>query len=167
MVDAQAALRELHDAYAATLWRYVVHLCGSTSAADDVVQETLLRAWRSPGILEQDPATVRSWMFTVARHLVIDEARSARRRHEVGVGDPPERPSADRTDELFERLLIEDALATLTADHRAIVVAAYFEGRSTSELAAEFDIPEGTAKSRLHYALRALRLAMQERGVTR
>ena len=91
-------LAALYDAHAAPVWRYVVHLTGDRAGADDIVQETLLRAWRTPRILEQDPSTTRSWMFTVARHLVIDEARSARRRREIGVAEVPERATADATD---------------------------------------------------------------------
>ena len=70
--DDAERLSALFDAHAAPVWRYVVHLTGDRTGADDVVQETLLRAWRTPRILEQDPATTRSWMFTVARNLVID-----------------------------------------------------------------------------------------------
>ena len=166
-IDERAALRELHDRHAGAVWRYVVRLTGSVATADDVVQETLLRAWRSPRIMAQDPATARSWMFTVARHLVIDEVRSARRRHELGVNELPERPVADGTDELFDTLLVEEALTDLSDEHRAVIVRAYFGGRNTAELADELNIPEGTVKSRLHYGIRALRLALQERGVTR
>lgn len=59
-----------------------------------------------------------------------------------------------------------DALADLSAEHRSVVVGAYYRGRSVAELAAELDVPAGTVKSRMHYALRALRLALQEKGVT-
>lgn len=162
-----ARLAALYDAHAAPVWRYVVHLTGDRAGADDVVQETLLRAWRSPRVMAQDPATARSWMFTVARHLVIDEARSARRRREVGVAEVPEVPASDATDALFEAILVEEALATLSAEHRGVVVRAYFRGMSVAEIAAELGIPDGTVKSRMHYGLRALRLALQERGVTR
>jgi len=165
-VDKAAVLRELHDLHAAAVWRYAVHLTGSTADADDIVQETLLRAWRAPRILEQDPAAARAWLFTVARNLVIDDARSARRRHEWPA-EAPDRPIEDRSDELFDTLLVGEALAALSEDHRAVIVRAYFGGRSTAELAAELQIPEGTVKSRLHYGLRALRLALQEKGVTR
>lgn len=165
--DRALVLRELHDLHAAALLRYTVYLTGNAANADDVVQETLLRAWRTAGILDQDPASLRSWLFTVARNLVIDEARSARRRHEAAVGEPPERSVDDRTDELFDALLVSEALASLSADHRAVVVRAYYGGQNTAELAAELGIPEGTVKSRLHYGLRALRLALQEKGVTR
>ncbi|MFC5501899.1 sigma-70 family RNA polymerase sigma factor [Lysinimonas soli] len=161
------ALRALADAHSAAVWRYVVHLTGDRVGADDVVQETLVRAWRSPAILAQPPETTRAWMFTVARHLVIDEVRSARKRHEITTDELPERAVRDRTDALFETLLIEEALAGIGIEHRAVIVHAYYGGRSIAEVARELGIPEGTVKSRLHYGLRALRLALQEKGVTR
>ena len=165
--DDEARLVALFDAHAAPIWRYVVSLTGDRAGADDVVQETLLRAWRTPKILAEEAASARSWMFTVARNIVIDEARSARRRHEQVVAETPERVAADATDALFEGILVEDALASLGFDHRAVIVHAYYGGRGIREIAAELDIPEGTVKSRLHYGLRALRLALQEKGVTR
>lgn len=160
-------LTALYELHAGPIRRYVVSITGRGSAADDVVQETLLRAWRTPRVLEQDPATSRAWMITVARHIVIDEARSARHRRERVVAEPSERIVDDQTDRLFDALLIQDALATLSAEHRAVVVSAYYRGRSVAEAASELGIPEGTVKSRMHYGLRALRLALQERGVTR
>ncbi len=160
-------LSALYDAHAAPVWRYVVHLTGDRAGADDVVQETLLRAWRTPRILEQDPATTRSWMFTVARHLVIDDARSAHSRREIAVAETPDVATADLTDALFEAILVEEALAGLSMDHRTVIVHAYYRGLPVADIAAELDIPEGTVKSRLHYGLRALRLALQEKGVTR
>lgn len=165
--DDDARLTALYDAHAAPVWRYVVHLTGDRAGADDIVQETLLRAWRTPRILEQDASSARAWMITVARHLVIDEARSARRRHEFPVAEPPEHGTADQTDRLFAAILIEDALASLSVDHRAVIVKAYYGGLSVLQTAQALGIPEGTVKSRLHYGLRALRLALQERGVTR
>jgi len=165
--DDDARLTALFEAHAKPVWRYVVHLTGDRAGADDIVQETLLRAWRTPRILEQDPSTTRAWMITVARHLVIDEARSARRRHERIVAEVPDGERQDDTDALFETLLIEEALAALSAEHRAVIVKAYYGGMSVAQTAAALDIPQGTVKSRLHYGLRALRLALQERGVTR
>jgi RNA polymerase sigma-70 factor (ECF subfamily) len=165
--DDDSRLVALFDAHGPSVWRYVVHLTGDPSGADDIVQETLLRAWRSPRILAQEPESTRSWMFTVARNLVIDEVRSARRRHEIGVAETPEGVRDDGTDALFESLLIEEALATLDVEHRSVIVHAYYGGCSIAEVARRLGIPEGTVKSRLHYGLRALRLAFQEKGVTR
>ena len=160
-------LRALHDEHAAAVWRYVVHLTGDSAGAEDIVQETLLRAWRRPTVLDQDESSARAWLFTVARNLVIDRYRSARNRHEVGTDELPEVATADRMDALFDSLVIIDALATLSMEHRAVIVHAYYGGRSIAEIALELEVPEGTVKSRLHYGLRALRLALQEKGVTR
>jgi RNA polymerase sigma-70 factor (ECF subfamily) len=165
--DEAEALRALSDAHATALRRYIVRLTGDAAGAEDIVQETLLRAWRTPAIISQEPENTRSWLFTVARNLVIDEFRSARKRHELTTDTLPERAERDRTDALFEALLVEEALASLGYDHRAVIVHSYYGGRSIAETAAELGIPEGTVKSRLHYGLRALRLALQEKGVTR
>ncbi|MFB7249504.1 sigma-70 family RNA polymerase sigma factor [Microbacterium sp. NPDC056234] len=167
MPDDAARLGALYDAHAASVRRYAVHLTGDSAAADDVVQETLLRAWRTPRILAEDPAATRSWMYTVARHLVVDEARSARRRREITMAETPETAVQDAADAVLDAMLIEEALAGLSRAHRDVVVRAYYLGSSIAEIAEELAVAEGTVKSRLHYGLRALRLALQEKGVTR
>lgn len=160
-------LRELHDEHAQALWRFVVHLTGDRAMADDIVQETLLRAWQRPSVLDQSEKSARAWLFTVARNLVIDDRRSAHTQHEFGTDTLPERAApSDTTDAVLDAWLVSDALAELSLEHRSVIVHAYYGGRSTAEIARELDIPEGTVKSRLHYGLRALRLALQERGVT-
>jgi RNA polymerase sigma-70 factor, ECF subfamily len=167
MTDERTALlRALHDEHAPALWRYVVRLTHDEAFAHDVVQETLLRAWRRPQILDQSESSARAWLFTVARNLVIDDRRSARAQHEFGADPLPERATTDQTDAVLDSWLIADALAGLSTEHRAVVVCAYYQGHSVAECATLLDIPAGTVKSRLHYALRALRLALQERGVT-
>ncbi|WP_426626315.1 sigma-70 family RNA polymerase sigma factor [Leifsonia sp. McL0607] len=168
MPDEDARLlRELHDQHAQAVWRYVVHLTGDRAMADDVVQETLLRAWRRPAVLDQSQQSARAWLFTVARNIVIDEKRSAHSQHEFGTDTLPERPSADDgADAVLDAWLVSDALAELSDEHRAVIVHAYYGGRSIAEISRELEIPEGTVKSRLHYGLRAMRLSLQERGVT-
>jgi RNA polymerase sigma-70 factor (ECF subfamily) len=127
----------------------------------------MLRAWRR-GIADGDTGgSARAWLFTVARHLVVDEARSARARHESSTDRLPEGSVEDQVDALFESLLVADGLRALSAEHRAVVLRAYYGRLTVAEIAAELAIPIGTVKSRLHYGLRALRLALQERGVTR
>ncbi|GAB3395281.1 sigma-70 family RNA polymerase sigma factor [Humibacter soli] len=165
--DDAALLRALHDEHAPALWRYVVHLTGDPAQADDIVQETLLRAWRKPSVLDQSESSARAWLFTVARNLVIDGARSARHQHEITTDTVPDAATNDDTDARLDAWLVADALATLSLEHRAVVVHAYYGGRSTKEIAGMLGIPEGTVKSRMHYGLRALRLALQEKGVTR
>lgn len=168
MTDSDARLlRALHDEHAQAVWRYVVHLTGDRALAEDIVQETLIRAWRHPTVLDQSEQSARAWLFTVARNLVIDGKRSARSVHEVVTDEVPEERSADATDAILESWIVADALSTLSVEHRAVIVHAYFAGRTVGEIAAQLQIPEGTVKSRLHYGMRALRLALQEKGVTR
>ncbi|GAA3614709.1 sigma-70 family RNA polymerase sigma factor SigL [Nonomuraea rosea] len=167
MTDAHAALlRALYDEHAPALWRFVVRLTGDNQFAHDVVQETLLRAWKSPEVFHKGETASRAWLYTVARNVVIDHSRSAQVRREVGTDQLPEPSSADRVDATLDAWLVTDALAQLSENHRTVVVRAYYGGESVAELAEELDLPPGTVKSRLHYALRALRLALQEKGVT-
>jgi RNA polymerase sigma-70 factor (ECF subfamily) len=160
-------LRALHDAHAPALRRYVTRLTYDPNLAQDVVQEALLRAWKRPAILEQGDSSARAWLYTVARNLVIDEQRSARHRHELTTDRLPESSRADETDATLDRWLVSDALRSLSPEHRHTVVSAYYLGHSAADIARREHLPEGTVRSRMHYALRALRLAMQERGVTR
>ena len=163
----QAALQGLHDRHAPELWRFAVRLTRDPQVAEDLVQESLLRAWRDPQLGGRSEAQARAWLFTVVRNLVVDRWRSAASRHEVAGLEWADPMVTDRTGEVLDRWLIADALGSLSTDHRRVVSAAYYEGRTVAEIAAELRIPEGTVKSRLHYGLRSLRLALQEKGVTR
>lgn len=141
-------------------------LTGDDELSRDVVQEALLRAWRNPKVLEQGAAAARAWLYTVARNVVIDERRSARSRWEIGSERLPERARSDHSDSALDAWLVADVLTQLTPEHRTVIVRAYYMGQSVAELAVALDLPEGTVKSRLHYGLRALRLALEEKGVT-
>jgi len=165
-----ALMRVLYDEHSAALWRYAMRLTGDRARAEDEVQETLLRAWQHPEVTDDAQRPVRAWLFTVARNMIIDDHRSARSRSEKtsldAVGEP-ERVGPDEVNTALDRLLISDALTQLTAEHRAVIRRSYYLGWTTAQIAADLDIPEGTVKSRLHYAVRALRLVLQEMGVTR
>ena len=171
MDDAEAAMmRVLYDEHGSALWRYALHLTGDPARAEDVVQETLLRAWRHPEVTDDQERSARAWLFTVARNLIIDERRSARFRHESGHPDMKQvadRAAPDEVDSALDRLLLGTALRQLSDEHRAVIRRAYYQGWTTAQIAADLQIAEGTVKSRLHYAVRALRLNLQEMGVTR
>ena len=158
------SLRALHDSHASVLRGYVRRLTGDDARAEDIVQETMIRAWKH-GIADSQSGS-RAWLFTVARNLVIDEVRSAHHRHEVPSDELLDRGRSDHTDAIFDAMLIADALHSLSLDHRAVVVLAYYRRLSVAEISDELDIPTGTVKSRLHYGLRNLRLALQERGIS-
>jgi RNA polymerase sigma-70 factor (ECF subfamily) len=109
---------------------------------------------------------VRSWLFTVARNIVIDEWRSKRFQNERATDHVPEPDDpVDQTDTLLQSWVVADAITQLSSEHRAVLLECYYRGRSVAEAARRLGIPEGTVKSRTHYALRALRLALEEMGV--
>ncbi|WP_436700160.1 sigma-70 family RNA polymerase sigma factor [Nocardioides sp. BYT-33-1] len=166
--DPATAMQALHDDHASALWGFCLHLTGNDRArAEDVAQETMLRAWRNAAVLTESRGSVRSWLFTVARNIVIDEWRTRRGYREFATADPPPGEVADDgTDELLLSWVVADALRRLSDDHRAVLVECYYRGRSVAEAARRLDIPEGTVKSRTHYALRALRLILEETGVS-
>jgi RNA polymerase sigma-70 factor (ECF subfamily) len=158
-------LRTLHDEHARALWSYVVTLTnGDRAKAQDVVQETLLRAWRNPSVLDQSTGSARGWLYTVARRIVIDEWRAARSRPEVVTDSLPERPVDDLAQQTVDQQLVRSALRTLSLEHREVLLECYFRRSSVAQAAEELGIPPGTVKSRAHYALRALRLAIEEMG---
>ena len=165
-----ALIRVLYEEHGPALWRYALRLTGDRSRAEDIVQETLLRAWQHPEVVEDTERSARAWLFTVARNMIIDERRSSRFRNEVATLDTAgtaERAAPDEVNTALDRLLIGDAMAELSAEHRAVIRRSYYLGQSTSRIAKDLGIAEGTVKSRLHYAVRALRLTLQEMGVTR
>jgi len=169
VVDNQAALmQQLHDEHASALWGYSLRLTGNDRArAEDVVQETLLRAWRHFSALDEAQGSVRAWLFTVARNIVIDEWRTRRAHAEFAVADVPEVvDDVDHTDQLLLSWVVAEARTPLSPEHRAVLLECEYGGVPVSEAAGRLGIPEGTVKSRTHYALRALRLALEEMGVS-
>ncbi|MDT0309293.1 sigma-70 family RNA polymerase sigma factor [Streptomyces sp. DSM 44917] len=166
--DAEEELmRALHEEHAAALWSFALRLTGGDRArAEDVAQETLLRAWRNPEVLDQSTRSARAWLFTVARRIVIDTWRSAAARAEITTDAPPEHAAPDDTERALQGWLVAEALDELSGRHREVLQLCYFQGLSVAEAAGRLGVAEGTVKSRTHYALRALRLVLEEKGVT-
>jgi RNA polymerase sigma-70 factor, ECF subfamily len=138
-----AAMGVLYDEHGAALWRYAMRLAGDRSRAEDVVQETLLRAWQHPEVVDDSEWSARSWLFTVARNMIIDERRSARFRKEVSPLDGsgvPEHAGPDEVNAALDRMLIGDAMAELSAEHRAVIRRSYYLGWSTSQIAKDLGI---------------------------
>ena len=167
MADPDVELMQhLHDEHGPALWRFCRRLVpDDPGRAEDVVQETMLRAWRHRAILESTPPQVRAWLFKVARNIVIDQWRSPRSSSETPVADVPDDAGGDGTDQLLLSWVVAEALTQLSPEHRAVLLECYYRGRSGADAASRLGVPEGTVKSRTHYALRALKLALEEMGV--
>jgi RNA polymerase sigma-70 factor (ECF subfamily) len=164
----EATLRALYDDHAHALLGYAIRLTnGDRGRAEDIVQETLIRAWRNADAFEQSRGPVRPWLFTVARRIAIDAHRSrAVRPTEVGDAVLALVPASGDVESSLDRIVLTDALGSLSAEHRSVIVQTYYRGHSVAEAAAALGVPVGTVKSRSYYALRALKLALAERGVS-
>jgi RNA polymerase sigma-70 factor (ECF subfamily) len=138
---------------------------GDYQHAEDIVQETLLRAWRHSD--ELSPEQAGPWLYTVARNLVVSGyRRRGARATEVPMEPADLPPVADEVEHVLQSWQVAEALRGLSVDHRKVVIELYYRRRTVTEAAKALGIPTGTVKSRSFYALRALRDALEERGVT-
>jgi RNA polymerase sigma-70 factor (ECF subfamily) len=137
---------------------YAEKMLGDRGLAEDIAQEAVIRAWRSIDRLLAMEGSVRGWLFTVTRHLVIDWVRKPHARREV-VGDAHHDPvpGTDGTGAVHDRLVVRPLLRKLSAEHRAVLVHIYLCDRTLQETAGILGVPVGTVKSRQHNALRKLR----------
>ena len=161
--DPDAAIRQLYSHYAKALHGYAGQFCPDQPSADDIVQGTFIRAWRHLPQLSADDRPVRPWLFRVARNLLIDANRAARARPMSA----PEQPTGEigtdyGLDEVLDRQLVSAALQHLSPAHQSVLVETFYRGGTMAAVARELGIPHGTARSRLHYALDAMRTQLQE-----
>jgi RNA polymerase sigma-70 factor, ECF subfamily len=152
-------MRGLYEHFKPQLEAYVVRLTRDAQWAEDIVQATLIRAWRAWQSLTVDPAATRSWLFTTAYRIFIDEYRSRSLRPVKLTGDDIAAPGSghDHAERLAWSVTLAKAMATLSHEHRQAIVHIHYLNRTVDETASILGIPPGTVKSRAHYALRALR----------
>jgi RNA polymerase sigma-70 factor, ECF subfamily len=156
--DAEVFVTWLYGEYGAFVLSYVTRLLGDRQLAEDVVQETMLRAWRHYGQLSAERGSVRGWLVKVAHNVAMDKVRMRRSRPvEVAEDAAPEAPVGDHADAVVAGLVVREALGRLSPAHRAVIVEMYLHGHTAREAAARLGIPEGTVFSRSYYALRILR----------
>ncbi len=169
VLHSEAGLRAAHRAHAGELYRFALRQLGDSGTAEDVVQEVFLRAWRSADRFDEDRGSLRAWLFTIARNLVVDHARSRAVR-------PVHPVESDRLVALaggdggFDEATmtvwtVEEALRRLSDEHRVALVETYLRGRPYADVSAELGVPVGTVRSRVFYAMKALRLVLDEMGV--
>lgn len=172
---SDALARSLYASHGAALTAWARRRFGNAHTAEEVVQEVVLAAWRKYDQFDPERGSERAWMFGIARNVAATRHRRDRRHlRSIPTGaDPVTGPAVDRDiaredanlARLVDRSLISDAVRSLSAEHRAVLVAAYWERMTTKEIAERLGIPDGTVKSRLHYAMRTLRTALDEREV--
>lgn len=148
------------------LFRYVLGLCGGDKhVAEDIVQETLLRLWQHPEALTTKHESIRPWLFTVARNLVTDLRRRRARAGEVYDTAMDRAQTDTRIDDSLQAHDMLVALSRLSEEHRTVLVDVYYRGSRLTDTAAALGVPLGTVKSRIYYALRALRSVTEQLGI--
>jgi RNA polymerase sigma-70 factor, ECF subfamily len=159
----EPSLAELMRDFSAPLYRYVKRLTfNNCQLAEEVVQETFVRAWQRPDIVNDRYSSIGPWLFTVARNLVNDHKR-VRMARPAEVNDAELTNLPTERDPIEETLLAEvvrQAVAKLSPEHRAVICQIYSRDMSFEAAAKRLGIPVGTVKSRTHYALRSLRSIM-------
>jgi RNA polymerase sigma-70 factor (ECF subfamily) len=163
--DANAFLRSLYAEHSAAVRAYVRRMLSDQHQAEDVVQETMLRAWRKSRQLSPERGSIGGWLVRVAHNIAIDRLRAKRARVlevEEGQAGMVNLSVADHAEETVTSVLVARAVATLTPNHRAVLQQVYFLDRTCKEAAVVLGIPEGTVKSRLYHALRRLRQAIEQ-----
>ena len=165
----ERGLRAAHRAHAGELFRFALRQLGDHGAAEDVVQEVFLRAWRSSDSFDARRGTLRTWLFAIARNLVVDHARrrAVRPATPVAESDLVALAGGDGgfTEATMTAWTVEEALRRLSEEHRVALVETYLRGRPYAEVATELDVPVATVRTRVFYGLKALRLVLDEMGV--
>jgi RNA polymerase sigma-70 factor (ECF subfamily) len=166
--DDDIFVTELYRQYRMPLLAYVLRLTGGDrQLAEDVVQEAMVRAWRQADQLDRNAPSLMPWLATVARRIVIDTSRRGKARPtETGDSMLENVPVDDTTEELLRKMVVAEALQTLSPAHREVLNETILRDRTVNEAAEILGIPPGTVKSRVYYALKALRLVLAERGVS-
>ncbi|XVQ15221.1 sigma-70 family RNA polymerase sigma factor [Spirillospora sp. CA-255316] len=159
--------RTLYERHGTVLLTFAVQLCnGDRHLAEDIVQETALRAWQHRGILDPTTDRVRTWLFTVAHRLVIDNHRARQARPpEADDHEPPELAVPDPTEHLVTLWAVLPSMTGLSQQQREVLIRTHYLGYSVEQAAAILGLAPGTVKSRVHYAMRALRASLRARAV--
>ena len=161
-------MRALYRTYGPELYGFAVSALGDRGLAEELVQEVFTRVWRKADSYDPDRASFRTWLYGIARNAIIDLKRRAAVRPALAAHDVADDERGE-TDASFEQTLLRwqvgAALERLTPEHRQVIGLAHFQGLTLREIAELTGIPLGTVKSRTSYALRGLRLALEEMGV--
>jgi RNA polymerase sigma-70 factor, ECF subfamily len=158
-------LRELYRRYAPELFGFATSALGDRELAEEVVQDVFAQLWRHAQDYDQRRASVRTWLYAIARNRIIDAHRRAAARPKRAEDDNSLETAAEidaALDHAVLRWQVTTALARLSPAHREVIRLAHYGGLTMREIAERTGVPLGTVKSRTSYALRHLRLIFDE-----
>jgi RNA polymerase sigma-70 factor, ECF subfamily len=161
--DPQALLRTLYTDHAPALRAYVTRLLSDPHQAEDVVQETMLRAWRNAEILVPERGSVNGWLMRVAHNIAVDKIRARKARpDEVEESAATPRRLDDHASAVVDSVFVARALSRLSPAHREVLRVVYFADHTAVQAAKVLGLPVGTVKSRTYHALRRLKICLDE-----
>ena len=166
-VDAsEQTLRALYREYGGELYGFAVNCLGDRGLAEELVQDVFTRVWRHADQFDPERASFRTWLYGIARNAVIDSGRRRSVRPSLPAHESVGEAEAmfDSIEQAVLRWQVAAALERLTPEHREVIRLAHFQGLTLREVAERTGLPLGTVKSRASYALRGLRLALEEMG---
>lgn len=161
----QAALAALYDRHAPLLLAVGRRILGAPREAEDLLHDVFLEAWRAAGDYDPARGSVRAWLVMRMRSRALDRVRAAGRAKVVlGASDAQPEVAGEPQDlgRGVDRARVLVALERLSPEHREILELGYFEGLSSSEIAARLSVPIGTVKSRVARGLAQLRAGFME-----
>lgn len=167
-LGSEKGVRAAYHEYGGELLGFARNALGDTQLAEEVVQEVFLRAWRASDSFESRRGSLRTWLYAIARNVIVDARRHRDVRPTVAHQDEAEAKNRDAGVDPYDRLLarieLREALDRLCPQHREAVIEVYFLGRTCADLAAELGIPASSARSRLYHGIRALRDILDKNG---
>lgn len=161
--DAGDAVERLYDRFARRIYRIGLRALGDRQLAEDMVQDTFVRIWRSAPRFDPERGNASAWIFSIARRAAID----AHRRRPPAAPELPHDlvADADQFEVLVTGVTVRDALEALSPAHREVLELTYDAELSQASIAERVGVPVGTIKSRTYHAMRALRGVLEERGI--
>ena len=160
----ERALAELYDQTKRLVFSLALRILNERTAAEDVTLDVFLQVWRQARDFNVSRGTPFAWLMTITRTRAIDRLRSGGRSWGAGDGldeiknIPADEESPEEASLIQERRnLVRAALSELAPEHRVLIETAYFEGLTHTEIAAKFNLPLGTVKTRIRAGMTTLR----------
>ena len=167
--DSTAAVSRLYERYGSRLYGLGVKLLRDPGMAEELVQETFVRLWRSAPNYDPARGSVRTFLFTIARRVAVDLMRRSASRP-LPVTGSEETLQTEVADEEYDALLValetRDALGAISPKHREVLELSFHSDLTQSEIARRLGLPLGTVKTRVFHGLKALKAELQRRDVT-
>jgi RNA polymerase sigma-70 factor (ECF subfamily) len=162
--DTGAPMSELYRRYAGRLYRYGLQALGDGGLAEEMVQESFVRLWRTAGRFDPARGSVAAYLIVIGRSVAADVRKRPSSRRLEQLEDALVPPQPDSVDQILSGLMVREAVDSLSPAHRQVIMLAE-AGLTQSQIADRAGLPLGTVKTRTFHALRALRAALARQGI--